>query len=95
MKVTAIDSFVLTVPTPRPMARQYPLQKLVCAEIATDEGLRGLGYALVFGGGGAEAVHAYLERLKPLVLGEDPLFVERLWETMFRADIGIKKQDRA
>ena len=92
MKIASIESFVLAVPTPQPMARQYPLQKLVCAEIATDEGIRGLGYALVFGGAGAEAIQAYVERLKPLVLGEDPLFVERLWEKMFRADLGIRKQ---
>jgi D-arabinonate dehydratase len=92
MKIASIESFVLAVPTPKPMALQYPVQKLVCAEIATDEGLKGLGYSLVFGGGGAEAVHAYLERLKPLLVGEDPLFVETLWEKMFRADMGIKKQ---
>src|SRR6266852_2498016 len=93
MKITAIESFVLTVPTPKPMALNYAQQKLVVAEIATDEGVKGLGYSLVFGGGGAEAVHAYLEtRLKPVLLGEDPLFVERLWERMFRADMGIKKQ---
>src|SRR6185503_14015703 len=29
---------------------------------------------------------------KPLIVGEDPLFVERLWERMFRADRGIKRQ---
>jgi len=92
MKITAIGSFVLAVPTPKPMALQYPLQKLVCAEIATDAGIKGLGYSLVFGGGGAEAVHAYLDRLKPLLVGEDPLFVETLWEKMFRADMGMKKQ---
>ncbi len=93
MKITAIESFILAVPTPKPMALQYPQHKLVVAEISTDEGIRGLGYSLVFGGGGAEAVHAYLEtRLKPVLLGEDPLFVERLWERMFRADMGIKKQ---
>ncbi len=93
MKITAIESFVLTVPTPKPMALNYAQQKLVVAEISTDEGIKGLGYSLVFGGGGAEAVHAYLEtRLKPVVLGEDPLFIERLWERMFRADMGIKKQ---
>src|SRR5258708_35146152 len=93
MKIVAIDSFVLTVPTSEPMARNYAQQKLVVAEISTDEGVKGLGYSLVFGGGGAEAVHAYLEtRLKPVLLGEDPLFVERLWERMFRADMGIKKQ---
>ncbi len=93
MKITAIESSILTIPTPKPMASNYPQQKLVVAEISTDEGIAGLGYTLVFGGGGAEAVHAYLEtRLKPVVMGEDPLFVERLWEKMFRADMGMKKQ---
>jgi len=93
MKVTAVDSCVLTVPTPKPMALQYPQHKLVVADIATDQGIRGLGYSLVFGGGGAEAVHAYLEaRLKPALIGEDPLYVEHLWEKMFRVDMGMKKQ---
>src|SRR4029077_2537106 len=72
---------------------QYPHHKLVVATISTDEGIRGLGYSLVFNGGGAEAGHTYLEtRLKPQRLGEDPLHVERLWEKMFRADMGIRKQ---
>ncbi len=92
MKITAIASYILAVPTRAPMAAQYPLQKLVVAEIATDAGLKGLGYSLVFGGGGAEAVLAYVERLKAVLIGEDPLFVERLWEKMFRADQGIRKQ---
>src|SRR5919109_2734722 len=92
MKVTAIDSCVLTVPTPKPMALQYPQHKLVVAQISTDEGLRGLGYSLVFGGGGAEAVLAYLDaRLKPLVLEENPLEVERLWEKMYRGDRGVRR----
>src|SRR6185295_15998808 len=93
MKITSIDSYVLSIPTPQPMARNYAAQKLVVADISTDEGPKGLGYSLVFGGGGAEAVHAYLQtRLAPALLGEDPLFVERLWEKMFHADMGIKKQ---
>lgn len=93
MKITAIESCILTIPTPQPMARSYAHQKLVVADIATDDGLKGLGYSLVFGGGGAEAVHAYLQtRLAPALIGEDPLMVERLWEKMFRTDMGIKKQ---
>jgi len=93
MKITAIETYVLTVPMPQPMSRNYVHQKLVVAEISTDEGVKGLGYSLVFGGGGAEAVHAYLEtRLKPVLIGEDPLRVEQLWEKMFRTDMGIKKQ---
>ena len=92
MKITAIDTCVLTVPTPRPMSLEFPHHKLVVADIATDEGLRGLGYSLVFGGGGAEAVLSYLDlRLKPLLLDEDPLQVERLWEKMYRGDRGVRR----
>ena len=43
MKVTAVDTCVLTVPTSKPMALQYPQHKLVVAQISTDQGLRGLG----------------------------------------------------
>ncbi len=93
MKITSINSCILSVPAPKPMALQYPQHKLVVAEIATDQGPHGLGYSLVFGGGGAEAVHAYLEtRLAPVLIGEDPLFVARLWEKMFHVDMGIRKQ---
>ena len=93
MKITAIDTCVLKVPTPKPMALNYPHHKMVVAEISTDEGVKGLGYSLAFNGGGAEAVHTYLEtRLKPALIGEDPTFVERLWEKMFRVDMGVRKQ---
>jgi len=93
MKITAIDSFVLRIPTPKPVGLEFPEHRLVFAQLHTDEGLTGLGYSLAFGGGGAEAILVYLEtRLKPLLVGEDPLFVERLWERMYRADRGIKRQ---
>jgi L-alanine-DL-glutamate epimerase-like enolase superfamily enzyme len=93
MKITAIDTCVLTVPTRHQMLLQFPHHKLVVAQLSTDQGIQGLGYSLVFNGGGAEAVHTYLEtRLKPALLGEDPLFVERLWQKMFHVDMGIKKQ---
>ena len=79
MKITGIESVVLNIPTRKPMALELPEHRMVVATIATDEGLTGLGYSLAFGGGGAEAIQVYLEtRLKPLLLGEDPLFVERL-----------------
>ena len=92
MKITSIDTCVLTVPTSRQMALEFPHHKLVVAEISTDEGIRGLGYSLVFGGGGAESVLVYLDtRLKPLLIGEDPTAVERLWETMYRGDRGVRR----
>ena len=92
MKITAVDSAVLAVPTPRPMSLEFREHRLVIAHVHTDEGLSGLGYSLAFGGGGAESIHVYLEtRLAPLLVGEDPRLVERLWERMYRADRGIRR----
>jgi L-alanine-DL-glutamate epimerase-like enolase superfamily enzyme len=92
MKITRIDTALLTVPTPHPISTEFPHHKLVVAEISTDEGPRGLGYSLVFGGGGAEAVLSYLDaRLKPQLIGEDPLAVERLWDKMYRCDRGVRR----
>jgi L-alanine-DL-glutamate epimerase-like enolase superfamily enzyme len=92
MKITAIDSAVLRIPCPRPMSLEFADHRMVAAFVSTDEGVEGFGYTLAFGGGGAEAMQVYLEtRLKPLLLGEDPRLVERLWEKMFRADRGIRR----
>src|SRR5215468_2565510 len=93
MRVTSIESCVLRVPVRKPMSLEFADHRLVVATLRTDEGPTGLGYSLAFGGGGAESIQVYLEtRLKPLVIGEDPMFVERLWERMYRADRGIKRQ---
>ena len=92
MKTVAVDSAVLAVPTPQPMALEFREHRLVVAHVHTDEGLSGLGYSLAFGGGGAEAIQVYLEtRLAPLLVGEDPRLIERLWERMYRADRGIRR----
>jgi L-alanine-DL-glutamate epimerase-like enolase superfamily enzyme len=92
MKITGIESVVLRIPPPRPMSLEFKDHRMVAAFISTDQGVEGFGYTLAFGGGGAEAMQVYLEtRLKPLLLGEDPRQVERLWERMFRADRGIRR----
>src|SRR5687767_104968 len=40
MKITGIDTCVLTVPPSKQMALEFPHHRLVVAEIATDEGLK-------------------------------------------------------
>jgi L-alanine-DL-glutamate epimerase-like enolase superfamily enzyme len=91
MKITAIDAFTLAVPTVKPIALDLPEHRLVVTRVHTDAGHEGLGYALVFGGAGSEAVEAYARRLAGLLVGEDPTQVGRLWERMYRADRGIRK----
>src|SRR5512145_2689893 len=93
MKITAVETALLRISTAKPIALSLPTHDLVVATIRTDEGVSGCGYSLVFGSGGSEAVLAYVRsRLGPMLVGEDPLFVERLWETMFLADRGSKRQ---
>ena len=93
MKISAVDTAILRIPTRKPIALDFPHHSLVIAHVRTDEGLAGLGYTLAFGGGGVESIRSYLDtRLAPLLVGQDPLLVERLWERMYRADRGIKRQ---
>src|SRR5438094_9464117 len=91
MKITAIDTFTLRIPTAKPIALDLPEHRLVVTRVRTDAGLDGLGYSLVFGGAGSEAVEAYAGRLAVLLVGEDPTQVGRLWDKMYRADRGIRK----
>jgi L-alanine-DL-glutamate epimerase-like enolase superfamily enzyme len=93
MKIRAIDTTILSVPTPRPIALEYPEHRLVVATIETDEGPSGLGYSLVFGAAGAESIQVYLQtRLTSLLIGEDPLMIGRLWDRLYRHDRGIRRQ---
>src|SRR3989442_15521248 len=91
MKIMAIDTFTRRVPTQTPIALPVPDPRLVVTRVRTDAGLEGLGYSLVFGGAGSEAVEAYARRLAGLLVGEDPTQVGRLWDKMYRADRGIRK----
>src|ERR1700730_10089049 len=93
MKITVVETAVLRIPTRKPIALDFPHHSLVITHVRTDEGVVGFGYTLAFGGGGVESIAIYLEtRLAPVLIGADPLVVERVWERMYRADRGIKRQ---
>jgi L-rhamnonate dehydratase len=51
--------------------------------VETDAGLTGLGV----GGGGPAGVHIIDTVLSPVLVGEDPAEIERLWERMYRATL--------
>ena len=87
MKITSIESCVLTVPCAKQMALEFPHHKLVVAEIATDEGLKGLGYSLVFAGTGAESVLACASKHRSLpVQGLVDSMASELMEDATQAD---------
>ena len=93
MKITAIKTSMLRVPNAPPVSTYYKENRYVVARIQTDEGVEGFGYTMLIGGAGADAVRAYLETsLVPLLIGENPLMVNKLWEKMYRNDFGIRKK---
>jgi L-alanine-DL-glutamate epimerase-like enolase superfamily enzyme len=49
-------------------------------EVETDGGITGIGEA---GVGGGSTRHAIEQQLRPMLLGEDPLLIEGLWQKMF------------
>jgi len=61
---------------------------LIFVQIETDEGVSGIGP----GGHGATAF--YIDKqLKPLLIGQDPMAIELLWDQMYRNAIHGRKGD--
>src|SRR3990167_3619414 len=93
MKITAIKTSMLSVPNTAPVSSYYPANSYMVARIETDEGVEGLGYTMTVGPGGASSILAYMkDSLIPLLIGENPLHVGRLWEKMYENDRGIRKK---
>ncbi len=60
-----------------------PTPGSVLVQVEADDGLVGLG----LGGGGWPGAFVVDKYLSPLLLGENPLDIERLWERMYRATL--------
>lgn len=81
MKITAITTEEYSWPRTRPITNgkhTYTHSGLGLVKIETDEGITGIG----LGATGAIG-RATVETLKPLLIGEDPINVERLWHQMW------------
>jgi len=74
MKITDIKTYAVK-------GRHWPKFPMVFVEVETDEGITGLGESLLYKSNGiVEAIHA----MKSLLLGENPLDIEKLFEKMLR-----------
>ena len=83
MKITAVRAMTLSYRVDPPYASAVGMQSAragLIVEIETDSGIVGIGEAGV-GGGVTSAVID--KQLAPLLIGEDPLLIERLWQMMF------------
>ena len=89
MKITDIKAIPLFIPlketspySANPKRRGYH----VLVKVFTDEGITGYGEAVPFTHG---AVSVFIEQqLKPMLVGQNPMHVEKLWDTIYRQRFG-------
>lgn len=85
MKITEVSTIRLRYPMEIPMAdaiHYMPERPLLIVQVHTDAGITGMGEAAAYGGD-LESMEALVRGvLKPIVVGQDPFAVERLWQQM-------------
>ena len=86
MRITRLDTELLRIPLKRAISlptsqdpRPARHVDLLLAHLHTDAGITGLGLSYLLGGGGRALVELIEERLRPLVVNEDPLRCEWLF----------------
>jgi L-alanine-DL-glutamate epimerase-like enolase superfamily enzyme len=87
MKIADVRTIPLSYRCERPYmsaAGAQMARHALLVEIETDNGLVGIGEAGSAGGPLASTRVVVEQELKPLLLGEDPLLIERLWQKMFQ-----------
>jgi D-arabinonate dehydratase len=93
MKITEVKTTVVSIPHLggfQDATIRHPTQGMsqCFVQIRTDEGLEGLGV-----GGGAMSAKVLIESsLKPLLIGQDPLAIEKLWDDMFWQVRGVGRK---
>jgi L-alanine-DL-glutamate epimerase-like enolase superfamily enzyme len=98
--VTRIVCALYRVPLAEPVSdakvftgRQQPLGDVdvLVVRIATSDGLEGLGFSYSKRAGGP-ALFAHAEQIAPLVVGEDPLDIGKIWEKLLWAAASVGRQ---
>jgi len=87
MKITDVRTIPLSYRCEKPYmsaAGAQAARSSLLVEVETDNGLIGIGEAGSAGGPLASTQVVVEQELKPLLLGEDPLLIERCWQKMFQ-----------
>ncbi len=90
MKITDIKTFLMMAGAPeahtagRPGTAAWSNRNWCFVKIYTDEGIVGLGE----GSGWPRVVQTAIEDMKPILIGEDPTHIERIWQKMLVSTMG-------
>jgi len=96
MKIQDVTTTVLSIPylpgfQDATIRHISPGRTQCFVHVITDEGITGLGL-----GGGTHAAREVIERtLKPILVGQNPLHIEKLWDDMFWAIRGVGRKGLA
>jgi D-galactarolactone cycloisomerase len=91
MKISQMETYFLSCPLPQPVrTSNHTISQVseVIVVLTTDAGLVGIGEAhgpflLRPGSDGLSIVRNILQAIEPLVVGEDPFNIERIWQDLF------------
>ena len=91
MKITRLDTYFLSIPLPQPVRTSTSTISQVSeviVKLTTDAGLVGIGeghgpFLFRQGPEGMRVVNEIVQQITPLVVGEDPFNVERIWQDLF------------
>src|ERR687884_1755030 len=86
MRTRVVPPFAPSSPGAQPMAdaiHYIPSRLVLLVQVHTDEGIIGLGEAAAYSAAPSVLAAVVQEELRPILVGEDPFRVERLWQTMY------------
>ncbi len=92
MKIVDVRATTCDVPVPRPIVMgelRYDTRDYVVVEIVTDEGLSGFGWGMARYAPVAQVIE---RNMRPLLIGEDPLMSERLWDRLYYVNLLIAQR---
>ena len=92
MRITEVRAVTCDVPVPRPIILgdiRYDSRDYVVVEVLTDAGISGIGFGMARYAPVAQIVET---NLRPLLIGQDPLMTERLWDRMYHLNLLISQR---
>jgi L-alanine-DL-glutamate epimerase-like enolase superfamily enzyme len=88
MKIASYEVTALNIPEVEPLANMHEepgrMRPIVILRLRTDDGIEGIGITF-YGGGLSGSLRVAVEELAALVVGEDPMRVERIAEKLHAA----------
>lgn len=92
MRIESIVARTVAVPMSRPVVMgdlRYDVREYLIVEIRTDEGVVGQGFGMTRNGPIGEIIRL---NLGPLLVGQDPLLIERIWERLYYTNLPISQR---